>query len=335
MMKEKNWPVGVPFILTLSCVVSFPFFLRRATDSSFVVLYPILHIVLFSFSCWFLFQSLIRFTHKKLWYISCSAIIVILLGAGFDVIEALSGIDYSVVVGTEFTGYKQLLMKIFREMLLGGLVAFVVYYLEILKEKQRNAIELEQLKQKQLEANISSLKEQLSPHFLFNSLNTLKSLIRQDPEASEDFVVKLSEVYRFLLMHWEDQTVSITEELGFIKAYSYLLKSRFGENFQVHIHIPEPQQKNLIPPLTLQLLIENAVKHNIVSRSNPLTISITSIKTHLIISNNFQPKNSIESSGNVGLSNINKRYLLLAGEGIQIQKQNSVFTVKIPMLHSL
>jgi LytS/YehU family sensor histidine kinase len=232
----------------------------------------------------------------------------------------------------ELTGYKQLLIQVFRGLLIAGLIAFVIYYLEVLEEKQENSLELERLKQKQLEANISSLKEQLSPHFLFNSLTTLKSMISKDVSGSQDFVLKLSEVYRFLLKHKEHQMVSIKEELDFVTAYGYLLKSRFKNSLEITTVIPESHLQYFIPPLTLQLLIENAVKHNVLSKHRPLAININVKDDYLSISNNFQPKNYVENSGNVGLSNINKRYMLLAEKEIKINLVNGDFQVLIPII---
>ncbi|UII25665.1 histidine kinase [Fulvivirga maritima] len=331
-MKDKSWSVGIIFILAFSCVISFPLMLRVSVDSSIEVIRQLSSVLLYITACWTLFQLYMKHIRKSFWYFAACLITTLLLTLFFDSIGMLWGL-YDTVVSV-FTGTMKLLMIFFRGLLIGGLISFVVYYIDVLREKQRNAMELQKLKQKQLEANISSLKEQLSPHFLFNSMNTLKSMVRTNPNGSEDFIVKLSEVYRFLLAHREHPTVTISEELEFVKAYSYLLKSRFGESLIISISIPNEVKACLIPPLTLQLLMENAVKHNIVSKTKPLMIQINAAKDKLVIMNNYQPKSSVETSGNVGLSNIHKRYLLLSEAGITIDKNSSTFQVNIPIIQS-
>ncbi|MFI2743475.1 sensor histidine kinase [Zhouia sp. PK063] len=332
-MKEKKWSIGIRFIIGFSCVISFPLMLRVSVDSSTDILRQLFSVVLYITLCWFLSLFYRKQIRISFWYFLVCLISTTAITLLFDVFGMLWGLYDSVV--SEFTGNIKLLMIVFRGLLIGGLIAFVVYYIDVLREKQRNALELQELKQKQLEANISSLKEQLSPHFLFNSLNTLKSLVRINPTASEDFIVKLSEVYRFLLAHREHPTVSIAEELNFIEAYSYLLKSRFGDSIKIELDIPDGVKQYLIPPLTLQLLIENAVKHNIVAKSKPLSIRIQATTHQLIITNNLQPKSSVEASGNVGLPNIHKRYTLLSGEGITIDKneEDRIFKVILPILN--
>jgi sensor histidine kinase YesM len=328
-MRNYKWQIGVPFSLVLSCVASFPSVVRFAWD--YQIIYALIYNILYVFICWLFFQKIIHHALlKKSYFLACSGI-AILLTLFFNLIFGKI-LVFPFEVTVELTGYKQLLIQVFRGLLIAGLIAFVIYYLEVLEEKQENSLELERLKQKQLEANISSLKEQLSPHFLFNSLTTLKSMISKDVSGSQDFVLKLSEVYRFLLKHKEHQMVSIKEELDFVTAYGYLLKSRFKNSLEITTVIPESHLQYFIPPLTLQLLIENAVKHNVLSKHRPLAININVKDDYLSISNNFQPKNYVENSGNVGLSNINKRYMLLAEKEIKINLVNGDFQVLIPII---
>jgi LytS/YehU family sensor histidine kinase len=216
--------------------------------------------------------------------------------------------------------------------MLGGLVAFVVNYLDVLKEKQTNTLVIQQLKQKQLEANISSLKEQMSPHFLFNSLNSLISVIKTDSMEAVNFVIRLSEVYRYLLQHREHQTVSLQEELEFIKAYIFLLEVRFKNNIRVTVDIPEKYLSTKIPPLTLQLLLENAVKHNVVSKTKPLDIGITISEDRILIHNQLQPKISLETSYGFGLVSMEEQYWLLVQQKIIIVEENNRFKVYLPLI---
>lgn len=329
-MKQYNWQVGIPFILGFTCVATFPVILRSVDDFGSVFtlfIYNLLIITLSWMGCYYF-----KFSTKRRWlyFVCCFLYASFLVSALYFFGEVWLGYEYKALI--QFRGSQRFVMQFFRGFLLSGLVSFVIYHLEILKEKQNHALELERLIQKQLEANISSLKEQLSPHFLFNSLNTLKSLIKSDTDASQDFVVNLAEVYRFLLNHKEHTTVSVYEELQFIQAYSYLLKKRFGNSFEIHIRIPDEALQYSIPPLTLQLLIENAVKHNIVSKNKPLQIEIMLEGDYFKVINNYQPKNNGEPSGNVGLANLNKRYELLIGRGIEISKRDDFFEVNVPIL---
>ncbi|WP_375587341.1 sensor histidine kinase [Flagellimonas aurea] len=227
---------------------------------------------------------------------------------------------------------RYLLLVLFRGLILGGLIAFIINYLDVIREKQRSAILIEQLKQKQLEANLSSLKEQMSPHFLFNSLNSLISIIKTDSIGAVNFVIRLSEVYRYLLQHREHQTVSLQEELDFIRSYIFLLKVRFKNNINVRFDIPENLLHTRIPPLTLQLLLENAVKHNIVSKAKPLDITINAEDDTITVGNPVQPKLSLETSNGFGLISMEEQYSMLVQKKIVIKEEEGKFKVALPLI---
>lgn len=198
---------------------------------------------------------------------------------------------------------------------------------------KETAIEAETLKKESVRAQLEGLKNQISPHFLFNSLNTLASIIPEDSDLSVQFVEKLSQVYRYVLQYGEKEKVTLQEELEFIEAYLFLQQIRFGNNihFDVKLSIEEKQQ-NLLP-LSLQLLVENAIKHNIVTTKKPLTISLElENKEMLVVKNNLQEKNVYEKSTGVGLKNIQDRYLLIANKSVSIEKGSTEFTVKIPLI---
>jgi sensor histidine kinase YesM len=184
-------------------------------------------------------------------------------------------------------------------------------------------------------AKFESLKNQLDPHFLFNSLNVLTSLIGENPAQAERFTTKLSKVYRYVLEQRNKDLVPIDEELKFAKTYMQLLEMRFED--AVKFNIPDTISTNelKIVPLSLQLLLENAVKHNVVSSSKPLTISIYEEDSYLIIENNINPKEAIGKSTKVGLQNIADRYGLITQKGVKIENNNKIFKVSLPLLYKM
>ena len=204
------------------------------------------------------------------------------------------------------------------------------------KEWRRTQLEKEQLEKLHLQSQLEVLKNQINPHFLFNSLNSLSSLIIDEPEKAELFVDKLSSVYRYILLHNDRDWVDLQTELNFIKAYFHLLQTRYGDGVQLNISVTEPQKEFMLPPLTLQLLVENAVKHNVVHKNNPLIIDIISEgETDLVVSNNLQRKNSrLILSHGVGLKNIAERYNIANAGPITIKEENNQFTVKLPLMLS-
>jgi len=200
-------------------------------------------------------------------------------------------------------------------------------------EKQRIILENEILKTEQLRATHETFKQQVDPHFLFNSLNTLQSLVKQQhTEITLQFIRELSQVYRYMLIRRDNDYVSLGEEIDFLKSYLYLLKIRFGNSFNTVININEKHICTKIPVHTLQLLAENAVKHNSVTERNPLLLEITSANNELVVCNNILLKQqNVESSG-IGLQNINKRYSLLFSKEITIIAENSYFKVLLPII---
>jgi LytS/YehU family sensor histidine kinase len=193
-------------------------------------------------------------------------------------------------------------------------------------------LESEQLKKEQLQTQFDSLKEQVNPHFLFNSLNSLSSLIATDPEKAEEFVEEMSRVYRYLLRSNEEQLTTVQKEIEFISSYNLLLKTRFGEGFRPEVSIAEQYYDRLLPPMTLQLLIENAVKHNIVDPDMPLTVKVFTKEGKLIVSNNLQKKNKAVVSNKVGLSNIIAKYRLLNYPDIEVSETADEFRVVLPLI---
>lgn len=178
-----------------------------------------------------------------------------------------------------------------------------------------------------------ALQSQINPHFLFNGLNTLSSLIDEDPHQAGEFVDELSKVYRYLLRSNEHELTTLSIELRFISSYFHLLKTRFGCSVSLDIDVDKTYQEALLPPLTLQLLVENAVKHNVVIAQKPLKIRIrTTPDNVLIVENSLQRKTLRVESNGVGLSNIAVKYQLLNQQQPVIQEHEGWFQVKLPLL---
>ncbi len=191
------------------------------------------------------------------------------------------------------------------------------------------AIDVEKMKTEQVSSQYQSLKNQVNPHFLFNSLNALSSLVYDDQKKAVQFIRKLSEVYRYVLDKKDEEIVPLRDELQFTKAFVFLQQIRFGENFNVEIEGDE--SKGFVPPLALQLLVENAVKHNVISESKPLKLLITIRKYDIVIENKIQLKKQTDSTG-IGLSNLQARYKYLSNAPMEVIKDKDVFKVILPIL---
>ena len=195
-------------------------------------------------------------------------------------------------------------------------------------------LETEKLKTQQIASQLESLKNQISPHFLFNSLNTLAAIIPENQDQAVKFTEKLSEVYRYILEYKDKELVELKTEMDFIKSYLFLLKIRYPENLYVEYGISALDLKRHVAPLTLQILIENAIKHNVISKSDPLTIKVyTDEKGSLVVENKLQLKTIAKNSTKTGLENIRKRYQFLSDRSIEIINNKQKFLVAVPLIH--
>lgn len=176
------------------------------------------------------------------------------------------------------------------------------------------------------------LKSQINPHFLFNSLNALVSLINNDRDLAVQYTKKLSAVYRYVLTQDQQDTVTVRDEAGFIGNYSDILRTRFSQGLEFRFDIRPSDMDRAVPPMSLQLLVENAVKHNAVSSGQPLVIRISTDGEYLCVSNNINPRLSSSSGTGIGLENLSRKYAILAGRDITVMHDNNTFTVKLPLL---
>lgn len=201
-----------------------------------------------------------------------------------------------------------------------------------MNELRKSVEEKETLKRESLKAQLDALKTQVNPHFLFNNLNTLSAIIPDTPNQAIEFVQQMSKVYRHILEVQDEKTIPLKDELDVLKAYGFLLKTRFGDNLNIEINVPEGKLTQQIVPLSLQLLMENAIKHNIVSAAKPLTIKVFAQNGHLVVSNNLQVKNQLIESTGIGLQNIRNRYKLFGDDDVRVDESGDSFTVSIPLI---
>jgi len=234
-----------------------------------------------------------------------------------------------------------------RRFMMGGLLGFsflsaclifpvlwityeVIYHFAKLQHSEK---EKERLEKEKLKAELQQLKGIVNPHFLFNNLNSLSSLIIENPENAQSFLDELTKVFRYLLRNNETELTSLSQELGFIKSYYNLLQTRYGEAIRMDIKIDPVVEDLLIPPLTLQLLVENAVKHNRLQKDDPLNIELITAKGNkLAVRNNVLKRvGPVESTG-IGLQNINARYRMLKQPGVEIEKDDHFFAAVITLI---
>ena len=185
---------------------------------------------------------------------------------------------------------------------------------------------------RQIKLQLQALKNQLSPHFLFNSLNTISSLIYKDEKKAESFIRHLADAYKFTLDSYDKKLITLEEELKFIKSYQALLKTRFGNDFNIQIDMDDYLNDTLIPPLTIQLLIENASKHNVIDEYNNVLVKIENDGDNIIVKNNKTQSPEKVESFQVGLKNISQRYKLLKGKEINILNTRNQFEVQLPII---
>ena len=216
--------------------------------------------------------------------------------------------------------------------LISAVISAIFYFVYYYQNKQETKVTEQKIIAGTASAKFDALKNQLDPHFLFNSLNVLSALIEENPESATRFTTSLSKVYRYVLEQKSKELVPLEEELKFAKLYMSLLTVRFEDSivFSLPSHLSNPQAK--VVPLSLQLLLENAVKHNQVTSSKKLYISIYEENGMLVVSNNIQQKQSLKESTGVGLQNIKDRYALLTNIPVEIHKSRTDFSVAIPIL---
>jgi two-component system, LytTR family, sensor kinase len=217
-----------------------------------------------------------------------------------------------------------IVMNIFLTFLNEGISQFERYKVTL--------IETEQLKKEYLQSQLLGLKSQMNPHFLFNSLNTLSCLIQEDEEKAEDFLDHMSKLYRYLLRNNEDHLVCLKTEIEMVRSYYFLLKKRHSEALNLKIDVPEQYLKNEIPPLTLQMIVENAVNQNSLTKNEPLNIIVKAVDGEIEIEHNKQPKLYGTNEGEEAIDNITNKFRLLTQKEIEIVEETEKRIIRLPLI---
>jgi len=235
--------------------------------------------------------------------------------------------------GTFSNHFKETFLKLGILLFFMALIYNVLYFaIHSYNEYAKGQIAKLQLERTQTALQLVALKSQLSPHFLFNSMNTVSSLLYNDVKRAELFIRELAKSYLYTLNKYDDPLVELKEELQFVHSYYFLLKTRFKERIELDISIPSEILDSKIPPLTLQMLLENSVKHNQMSTAETLEVSITYENKSIVVSNNKTIKPKQVDSFGIGLNNIKSRYQVLANRSIEVIDQTQ-FTVKLPVVY--
>jgi len=221
-----------------------------------------------------------------------------------------------------------------RDFIISCVVTISCYIIYMMREQQRITLENQQLKLENILNQYETLKSQLNPHMLFNSLNTLHSLIRDEPVKAQSYTQELSNVLRYMLHENISQKTTLAEELGFVESFAFLLAMRYEENLVFDIQTGKKWNHYLLPPMSLQVLIENAVKHNEISSRHPLKVTVKISEDGVLsVYNPIQPKLTGSAGTGIGLDNLVKRYRLLFNKEITIDNQNNKFCVSIPLIN--
>lgn len=211
---------------------------------------------------------------------------------------------------------------------------FSIYFsLYFLKHWRKSELEVEKSQKENIRSQLYSLRKHLDPHFLFNNLNILSALIDKDTTRSKQFIEHLAEVYRSLLRKVSDDLIPLPEELAFIDSYIYLLRTRFGNSIQFTVNLKPEHQSRMVPPLTLQMLIENAIKHNLIQENRPLAIHLLQLDDdYLMVSNSLNENPGREHDEGTGLTNIKNRYRYFTDSPVKVIRTDTHFEVHIPLL---
>ncbi|HAS40557.1 MAG TPA: hypothetical protein DCS93_08760 [Microscillaceae bacterium] len=324
-----NWENYSRFFIFLQNSGKVKFRTGVYTQASFLIINTIGHFVLFNLLAFFNYTWKDLFIHNN-W---ARGIQISLIVMGNFLIYILFGllvgwtVNQYVVLQRSFSTY-----FLFANYAIAILAVAEAYFLILLHKVKTAEVAQLQLQEEKKHAELAALKEQISPHFFFNTLTSLSTIVRNEAkEVGLEFIQDLSRVYRYALASGQQDLVTLQEELEFINAYIFLVKKRFGEKLVYKAENLGSLHASKIPPMALQLLIENAIQHNIITQTLPLTIRLYTEADRLCVENNLQPRETADSLG-IGLQNLANRYRLLTGKEIVIEKNECWFRVKLPIL---
>lgn len=293
-----------------------------------------------SFSLWLGCESVVAFLDSRVSWLNEPAkrlILSLLLIAllNFLVITILGiivvPIFYNIPVSSFLNGLH--LNQYILPFIVSVLITMFFHGKSFLNEWRAALLNAEHLKQESLNSRYQMLRNQVNPHFLFNSLNVLSSLVHKDQDLAVKFIRKLSELYRYTLDTRNEELVTLRQELEGLEAYLFLLRIRFGDSIVVENRLTATDDV-LVVPLAFQMLAENAVKHNVVSKENPLKIELFRENEHLVVRNNLQPRSQPAESSGVGLPNINERYKIMIGKELKAEFVDGFFVVNLPVVEN-
>ncbi len=287
--------------------------------------------------CWHVYDWLHRWRQKGLWYDVAAAFLLMFLSLSGAYTAMPLALPFLKQAGAQldpgnYLHFKRAYYGLIATQTLCGF--FIFLSRQLIENAQQVEVKTAQLEKENLVSQFSALKSQVNPHFLFNSLSILSSLVKRDPELSERFIEQLSTAYRYILEQKDSPLVALQTELEFLQSYTFLLRTRFEHKFEVEITVEaNTRQQAQIAPLTLQLLVENAVKHNRMSEKEPLVVYIRQREKTLEIRNVLRPRGELVNSTGLGLQNIINRYKLLCDEPVWAGEQEGDFVVQIPLFY--
>lgn len=331
---------GIPFFGVLISILLFGNYIVDILNAGYLPacwLVSTFYVAVF----WIGYRGLFMYLHTKYPHASdtfkrvCLLIVLVLISY-FIISTILHKLTSPIVNGYFGLPQPNPVLEIIGGLLVGFFMLSLYEGFALYNRLRKTELEKEVLEKESVLTQLASLKSQVNPHFLFNSLNTLSYLIPESPERAENFVQKLSTVYRYILEIKDEKLISLEDELEFLNSYVFLLKERFGENLVVSIKIDDQYLKRYIIPLSLQLLFENAIKHNEISKAKPLTISVyINDAGNLVVNNNLQKKNLVRQTSKLGLQNIKSRYELLTDKLVEVIEDLKNFTVIVPLLKAI
>ncbi len=333
-----NHILALVLVFLISFLISYGFVGSRLLKSSYTFIVNISFGIIIGISLWKGNEYLGKYTGRKLeWsenpkraYLKS---IMLLLGYGFLVCTLYPAIYFGIILKIPIAGCIRVWFYTALSCIIADYIIISVFYINIILKYWKKSIENEErLKRESVTAQYETLKNQVNPHFLFNSLNTLSTLITQNLEVADHFVKRLSEVYRYVLEFKDKEVIDVATELKFIDSYLYLQKIRFGENLIIKNRIKGGNF--YIAPLTIQILLENAIKHNIISADKPLTIELYCEESYIVVENKLQKKKVLENKEKIGLKNIKSRYEVLSDRPVIVEESENKFTVRVPLLYS-
>jgi Putative regulator of cell autolysis len=264
-----------------------------------------------------------RFFISVITQVTIGVIILILINFLFYFL--IKGQNITAIFKTTFEGFKYLVAFTFSGIILINCVFFF-------RSWRQSAINEEKLKREKLAIEYEALKNQVNPHFLFNNLTALSTLVYKDQDKAVHFINELSNVFRYVLESRENEIIDLSTERKLLESIAYLYQIRHEESLRITIDLPDPKDKFVIP-MALQMLVENAIKHNTASVSKPLFIEIKESEGYIVVKNNIQPKMNSVSSSKIGLKNIQSRYQYFTRKEVIIEKTDEHFVVKLPILN--